>query len=201
MGRTLVQMRVCLQILIVMGYFLFPGLAEDPRECREQEFRDKSGKCSACKRCDAGQELSEECGFGYGQEARCIPCRLGRFKEDRGMQKCKACLDCSHINRFQKTNCSATANTACGACLPGFYRKAKLSGFQDMECVPCGNPPPPHEPHCGGRVNLVPIQAAVTSPRDMALAAIICSALASVLLALIILCVIYCRRQLQEKKT
>ncbi|KAJ8342556.1 hypothetical protein SKAU_G00324840 [Synaphobranchus kaupii] len=116
------------------------------------------------------------------------------------MQKCKACLDCGHINRFQKANCSATGNAACGACLPGFYRKTKLSGFQDMECVPCGNPPPPYEPHCGGRVNLVPIQATVTSPRDMALAAVICSALAAVLLALIILCVIYCKRQLLEKK-
>lgn len=29
-----------------------------------------------------------------------------------------------------------------------YYRKTKLSGFQDMECVPCGDPPPPYEPHC-----------------------------------------------------
>lgn len=29
-----------------------------------------------------------------------------------------------------------------------FYRKTKLVGFQDMECVPCGDPPPPYEPHC-----------------------------------------------------
>lgn len=29
-----------------------------------------------------------------------------------------------------------------------FYRKTKLGGFQDMECVPCGDPPPPYEPHC-----------------------------------------------------
>jgi len=51
-----------------------------------------------------------------------------------------------------------------------------------------------------GRVNLVPLQPPVTSPRDMALAAVICSALATVLLALFILCVIYCKRQLLEKK-
>lgn len=51
-----------------------------------------------------------------------------------------------------------------------------------------------------GRVNFVPVQPAVTSPRDMALAAVICSALATVLLALFILCVIYCKRQLLEKK-
>ena len=51
-----------------------------------------------------------------------------------------------------------------------------------------------------GRVNLVPIPSTVTSPRDMALAAVICSALATVLLALLVLCVIYCKRQLLEKK-
>ncbi|KAI1903372.1 hypothetical protein AGOR_G00026510 [Albula goreensis] len=200
MGWTLRQDRSCLLTLVAMGSFMVIGLAEDPRECREQEFKDKSGNCVTCKQCDVGQELSEECGFGYGEGAQCVPCRPGRFKEDKGMQKCKPCLDCAHINRFQKANCSATGNAACGACLPGYYKKTKLSGFQDMECVPCGIPPPPYEPHCGGRVNLVPVPATVTSPRDMALAAVICSALASVLLALIILCVIYCKRQLLEKK-
>lgn len=173
---------------------------EDSRECREQEFKDQLGNCKPCKQCDAGQELSKECGFGYGEDARCVPCRSSRFKEDRSQQKCKPCLDCGLINRFQKGNCSTTNNAVCGDCLPGFYRKTKLSGFQDMECIACGDPPPPYEPHCSGRVNLVPIPSVVTSPRDMALAAVICSALATVMLALLILCVIYCKRQLLEKK-
>ncbi|KAM6946354.1 tumor necrosis factor receptor superfamily member 19-like [Aplochiton taeniatus] len=170
------------------------------RECREQEFKDLLGNCKPCKQCDAGQELSKECGFGYGEDARCVPCRSSRFKEDKSLQKCKPCLDCGIVNRFQKGNCTTTSNAVCGDCLPGFYRKTKLSGFQDMECIPCGDPPPPYEPHCSGRVNLVPIPSVVTSPRDMALAAVICSALATVLLALLVLCVIYCKRQLLEKK-
>lgn len=29
-----------------------------------------------------------------------------------------------------------------------FYRRTKLSGFQDMECIACGDPPPPYEPNC-----------------------------------------------------
>lgn len=49
-------------------------------------------------------------------------------------------------------------------------------------------------------MNLVPLPSVVTSLRDMALAAVICSALATVLLALLVLCVIYCKRQLLEKK-
>ncbi|XP_061575071.1 tumor necrosis factor receptor superfamily member 19 [Cololabis saira] len=173
---------------------------EETRECREQEYKDRFGNCKPCKQCDAGQELSKECGFGYGEDARCVPCRSSRFKEDRSLQKCKPCLDCALINRFQKGNCSTTSNAVCGDCLPGYYRKTKLSGFQDMECIPCGDPPPPYEPNCSGRVNLVPLPSVVTSPRDMALAAVICSALATVLLALLVLCVIYCKRQLLEKK-
>ncbi|KAF7665414.1 hypothetical protein LDENG_00144310 [Lucifuga dentata] len=179
---------------------LVPVEAEETRECREQEYKDQFGNCKPCKQCDAGQELSKECGFGYGEDARCVPCRSSRFKEDRSLQKCKPCLDCGLINRFQKGNCSTTSNVVCGDCLPGYYRKTKLSGFQDMECIPCGDPPPPYEPHCSGRVNLVPLPSVVTSPRDMALAAVICSALATVLLALLVLCVIYCKRQLLEKK-
>ncbi|XP_066522219.1 tumor necrosis factor receptor superfamily member 19 isoform X2 [Hoplias malabaricus] len=191
--------RPYLKLLFTM-LFLVAIMAEERRECREQEYKDLFGNCNACRQCDAGQELSKECGFGYGEDAQCVPCRAGRFKEDSGLQKCKPCLDCALLNRFQKTNCSSSSNAVCGDCLPGFYRKTKLSGFQDMECIPCGDPPPPYEPHCTGRVNLVPIPPVVTSPRDMALAAVICSALATVLLALLILCAIYCKRQFLEKK-
>ncbi|XP_059187876.1 tumor necrosis factor receptor superfamily member 19 [Centropristis striata] len=190
-----------LTVHVIYSTLVIPvGAEEETRECREQEYKDRFGNCKPCKQCDAGQELSKECGFGYGEDARCVPCRSSRFKEDRSLQKCKPCLDCGLINRFQKGNCSTTSNAVCGDCLPGYYRKTKLSGFQDMECIPCGDPPPPYEPHCSGRVNLVPLPLVVTSPQDMALAAVICSALATVLLALLVLCVIYCKRQLLEKK-
>ncbi|XP_046520488.1 tumor necrosis factor receptor superfamily member 19 isoform X2 [Equus quagga] len=169
-------------------------------DCRQQEFRDRSGNCVLCQQCGPGMELSKECGFGYGEDAQCMTCRPHRFKEDWGFQKCKPCLDCAVVNRFQKANCSVTSDAVCGDCLPGFYRKTKLVGFQDMECVPCGEPPPPYEPHCTSKVNLVKIPSTASSPRDTALAAIICSALATVLLALLILCVIYCKRQFMEKK-
>ncbi|XP_057563417.1 tumor necrosis factor receptor superfamily member 19 isoform X2 [Hippopotamus amphibius kiboko] len=169
-------------------------------DCGQQEFRDRSGKCVLCKQCGPGMESSKECGFGYGEDAQCVRCRPQRFKEDWGFQKCKPCLDCALLSRFQKANCSAARDAVCGDCLPGFYRKTKLVGFQDMECVPCGDPPPRYEPHCTSKVNLVRIPSTASSPRDTALAAVICSALATVLLALLILCVIYCKRQFMEKK-
>ncbi|XP_064158562.1 tumor necrosis factor receptor superfamily member 19-like isoform X1 [Anguilla rostrata] len=200
MARRFGQERLRLLDVLLMGFCLVFTVAEDPRECREQEYKDQSGSCVACQRCVAGHELSKECGFGYGEDARCVPCRPGRFKGDGGLQKCKPCLDCALANRFQKGNCSTSRNAVCGDCLPGFYRKTKLSGFQDMECAPCGDLPSPYEPHCSGRVNLVPLQSTASSPRDVALAAVICSALAAVLLALLILCAIYCKRQLLENK-
>ncbi|NXL90174.1 TNR19 factor, partial [Alectura lathami] len=189
-----------LKTLIILLTYLLSRVICETGDCREQEFRDHTGKCILCKQCGPGMELSKECGFGYGEDAQCMTCRPNRFKEDWGFQKCKPCLDCALVNRFQKANCSATSNALCGDCLPGFYRKTKLGGFQDMECVPCGDPPPPYEPHCTTKVNLVKIPSTASSPRDTALAAVICSALATVLLALLILCVIYCKRQFMEKK-
>ncbi|XP_066092821.1 tumor necrosis factor receptor superfamily member 19 [Saccopteryx bilineata] len=186
-------------IVILLAYLVCKVICETG-DCRQQEFRARSGNCVLCKQCGPGMELSKECGFGYGEDAQCVTCRPYRFKEDWGSQKCKPCLDCVLVNRFQRANCSAASDAVCGDCLPGFYRKTKLVGFQDMECVPCGDPPPPYEPLCSSKVNLVKIPSTASSPRDTALAAVICSALATVLLALLILCIIYCKRQFMEKK-
>ncbi|XP_004854906.1 tumor necrosis factor receptor superfamily member 19 [Heterocephalus glaber] len=193
------QEKTFFTIVLLLGYLSCKVICETG-DCRQQEFKDGAGNCILCKPCGPGMELSKECGFGYGEDAQCVTCRPHRFKEDWGFQKCKACLDCALLNRFQKANCSVTSDAVCGDCLPGFYRKTKLVGFQDMECVPCGDPPPPYEPHCTSKVNLVKIASTASSPRDTALAAVICSALATVLLALLILCVIYCKRQFMEKK-
>ncbi|OWK00790.1 TNFRSF19 [Cervus elaphus hippelaphus] len=62
--------------------------------------------------------------------------------------------------------------------------------------LPCRGPARPGT----SKVNLVRIPSTASSPRDTALAAVICSALATVLLALLVLCVIYCKRQFVEKK-
>ncbi|XP_069747507.1 tumor necrosis factor receptor superfamily member 19 [Narcine bancroftii] len=197
-GMSCKQKDILLHLLIAL-LCLALGAKGETGNCLEQEYRDKAGNCAACKQCGPGQELSKECGFGYGDDGQCVTCRPSRFKEDWGYQKCKPCLDCALVNRIQKANCTATSNAMCGDCLSGFYRKTKLGGFQEMECIPCGEPPPPYEPHCSTRVNLVKIPSTSSSPRDTALAAVICSALAMVLLALLILCIIYCKKQLMEK--
>lgn len=146
--KVLPEDRTVLFAAILLVGHLYCKASCETGDCRQQEFKDRSGNCVLCKQCGPGMELSKECGFGYGEDAQCVPCRPHRFKEDRGFQKCKPCVDCALVNRFQRANCSHTSDAVCGDCLPGFYRKTKLVGFQDMECVPCGDPPPPYEPHC-----------------------------------------------------
>ncbi len=41
----------------------FAVMAEERRDCREQEYKDKFGNCIPCRQCDAGQELSKVCQF------------------------------------------------------------------------------------------------------------------------------------------
>ncbi|XP_078259199.1 tumor necrosis factor receptor superfamily member 19 isoform X3 [Rhinoraja longicauda] len=151
-GMNHKQKDTLLHLLIAL-FCLALGAAGETGDCQEQEYRDKAGNCAACKQCGPGQELSKECGFGYGDDGQCVTCRPSRFKEDWGFQKCKPCSDCALVNRVQKANCTATGNAVCGDCLSGFYRKTKLGGFQEMECIPCGEAPPPYEPHWSMRLH------------------------------------------------
>uniref|UniRef100_A0A8C8M4Z8 TNFR-Cys domain-containing protein n=1 Tax=Oncorhynchus tshawytscha TaxID=74940 RepID=A0A8C8M4Z8_ONCTS len=115
------------------------GTAVENRECREQEYRDEAGDCIACRQCGSGQELSTECGFGYGAGARCAPCRPGRYKEEAGGQKCKPCLSCAHTSRLHRANCTTTGNAVCGDCLPGRGEQAVarvVIVLDDMFCLP-----------------------------------------------------------------
>ncbi|KAH0630880.1 hypothetical protein JD844_004197 [Phrynosoma platyrhinos] len=63
--------------------------------------------------------LSQECGYGEGSKAQCLPCQPRRFKDGWGHHGCKPCASCSLINRFEKSNCTATSNAVCGECFPG----------------------------------------------------------------------------------
>ncbi|XP_009695367.1 PREDICTED: tumor necrosis factor receptor superfamily member 27, partial [Cariama cristata] len=113
--------------------------------CQESEYLDEHGKCIPCRKCMPGQELSKDCGDGGGGDAQCIACPPRKFKDSWGHHGCKPCLSCTLINRIQKSNCTATTNAVCGECLPGFYRKARISGQLDWECIPCTKQTPSSE--------------------------------------------------------
>ncbi|XP_006125304.1 tumor necrosis factor receptor superfamily member 27 [Pelodiscus sinensis] len=129
-------------------------------ECQESEYLDEHRKCVPCRECGPGLELSKECGYGEGRDALCSACPPRRFKDSWGHHGCKPCVSCLLINRVQKSNCTATSNGDCGECLPGFYRKTRIGGLQDLECIPCTKQTPSSEPQCSSRTALVPSQNA-----------------------------------------
>ncbi|NWX39734.1 TNR27 factor, partial [Steatornis caripensis] len=162
--------------------------------CRESEYLDKHTKCTPCRSCMPGQELSKDCGDGSGGDAQCVPCPPRKFKDSWGHHGCKPCLSCILINRVQKSNCTATTNAVCGECLPGFYRKARISGQLDWECIPCTKQTPSSEPQCRSRINLVKVAVPTVPPQDTALLALTSSALVIIVLVLLALSIIYCKR-------
>ncbi|NXW17829.1 TNR27 factor, partial [Circaetus pectoralis] len=162
--------------------------------CQESEYLDEHRKCTPCRNCMPGQELSKDCGDGSGGDAQCVACPPRKFKDSWGHHGCKPCLSCSLINRTQKSNCTATTNAICGECLPGFYRKARISGQLDWECIPCTKQTPSSEPQCRSRTNLVKVAVPTVPPQDTALLALTSSALVIIVLVLLALSIIYCKR-------
>ncbi|PKU31086.1 tumor necrosis factor receptor superfamily member 27 [Limosa lapponica baueri] len=135
-----------------------------------------------------------DCGDGSGGDAQCVACPPRKFKDSWGHHGCKPCLSCTLINRIQKSNCTATTNAVCGECLPGFYRKARISGQLDWECIPCTKQTPSSEPQCRSRTNLVKVAVPTVPPQDTALLALTSSALVIIVLVLLALSIIYCKR-------
>ncbi|NXP74465.1 TNR27 factor, partial [Ramphastos sulfuratus] len=163
-------------------------------DCQESEYLDEHGKCTPCRNCMPGQELSKDCGDGSGGDAQCVACPPRKFKDSWGHHGCKPCLSCALINRIQKSNCTATTNAICGECLPGFYRKARISGQLDWECIPCTKQTPSSEPQCRSRTTLVKVAVPTVPPQDTALLALTSSALVIIVLVLLALSIIYCKR-------
>ncbi|EOB00312.1 Tumor necrosis factor receptor superfamily member 27, partial [Anas platyrhynchos] len=161
-------------------------------DCKESEDPYEHSKCTPCRNCMPGQELSKECGDGTGGDAQCVPCPPRKFKDSWGHHSCKPCLSCALINRIQKSNCTATTNAVCGECLPGFYRKARISGQLGWECIPCTKQTPSSEPQC--RTSLVKVAVPTVPPQDTALLALTSSALVIIVLVLLALSIIYCKR-------
>ncbi|XP_037264404.1 tumor necrosis factor receptor superfamily member 27 isoform X1 [Falco biarmicus] len=163
-------------------------------DCQESEYLDEHRKCIPCRKCMPGQELSKDCADSGGGDVQCVACPPRKFKDSWGHHGCKPCLSCALINRIQKSNCTSTTNAVCGECLPGFYRKARISGQLDWECIPCTKQTPSSEPQCRSRTNLVKVAVPTVPPQDTALLALTSSALVIIVLVLLALSIIYCKR-------
>ncbi|XP_051790466.1 tumor necrosis factor receptor superfamily member 27 [Erpetoichthys calabaricus] len=163
-------------------------------DCLENEYMDNNGQCHPCRTCEPGLEPSKECGYGMGGDATCVSCQPRRYKEGSGYHGCKPCLSCVLINRVQRSNCSATSNALCGDCLPGFYTKTRIGGLQDLECIPCtAMTLSSSTPQCGGGAHKVTSGQTASPQLDMAVAAVVFSALISAVVALMVMLFLYCK--------
>ncbi|NWR07699.1 TNR27 factor, partial [Paradoxornis webbianus] len=138
----------------------------------------------------------QDCGDSSSRDVQCVACRPRKFKDRWGHHGCtlKPCLSCTLINRLQKFNCTVTANAVCGECLLGFYQKAQISRELEWECLPCTKQMPSSEPQCQSRTKLVKVAVPTVPPQDTALLALTSSALVIIVLVLLALSIIYCKR-------
>ncbi|KAI4000024.1 ectodysplasin A2 receptor [Homo sapiens] len=163
-------------------------------DCQENEYWDQWGRCVTCQRCGPGQELSKDCGYGEGGDAYCTACPPRRYKSSWGHHKCQSCITCAVINRVQKVNCTATSNAVCGDCLPRFYRKTRIGGLQDQECIPCTKQTPTSEVQCAFQLSLVEADAPTVPPQEATLVALVSSLLVVFTLAFLGLFFLYCKQ-------
>uniref|UniRef100_A0A3Q2CPE6 TNFR-Cys domain-containing protein n=1 Tax=Cyprinodon variegatus TaxID=28743 RepID=A0A3Q2CPE6_CYPVA len=109
----------------------------DPR-CDQTEFLHQNGTCVECPVCKPGEQLSGDCGFGYGGDGVCILCERGTFSTVTGVEPCRRCTQCNLLNRHMLTDCFPTSDTMCGKCLPGRYYELKsMTGEVELLCIPC----------------------------------------------------------------
>ncbi|KAM3837827.1 tumor necrosis factor receptor superfamily member 19L [Vipera latastei] len=125
--------------------------------CGGQEYRGADGRCLLCQTCPAGAEpdrvsrlslqasaeaLPErsltllKCGYGSGLGMACKPCSAGFFSSTSGLGFCSSHTLCQAKKRIHLHIGTATADTLCGACLPGYYSP---DGETDPRstCLPC----------------------------------------------------------------
>uniref|UniRef100_A0A2K5QYY0 Ectodysplasin A2 receptor n=1 Tax=Cebus imitator TaxID=2715852 RepID=A0A2K5QYY0_CEBIM len=163
-------------------------------DCQENEYLDQWGRCVTCQQCGPGQELSKDCGYGEGGDAYCIACPPHRYKSSWGHHRCQTCITCAVINRVQNINCTATSNAVCGDCLPRFYRKTRIGGLQDQECIPCTKQTPTSEVQCAFQLSLVEADEPTVPPQEATLVALVSSLLVVFTLAFLGLFFLYCKQ-------
>lgn len=163
-------------------------------DCQENEYRDQWGHCVTCQQCGPGQELSKDCGYGEGGDAYCIACPPRKYKSTWGHHRCQTCITCAVINRVQKTNCTNTSNAICGDCMPRFYRKTRIGGLQDQECIPCTKQTPSSEVQCTFQLSLVKVDAHNVPGKEATLVALVGSLLVVFALAFLGLFFLYCKQ-------
>ncbi|XP_039220674.1 tumor necrosis factor receptor superfamily member 19L isoform X1 [Crotalus tigris] len=123
----------CWAISLLTALCWHPAWAQ---ACGGQEYRGADGRCVLCQTCPAGEEPDRKCGYGAGLGMACKPCPAGSFSPTSGLGFCSLHTPCEAKKRVHLHIGTATADTWCGACLPGYYSP---EGETDPRspCLPC----------------------------------------------------------------
>ncbi|CAM9168703.1 unnamed protein product [Lampetra planeri] len=113
-------------------------VGSEPR-CDPTEFLHSNGSCVECLVCGPGEQLSEDCGFGDGGRAVCVPCEERTFSTGTDVDPCRRCTQCNLLNRLEDKACTSSSDAVCGQCLPGYYELKSITGKKELPCVPCHN--------------------------------------------------------------
>ncbi|XP_065253840.1 tumor necrosis factor receptor superfamily member 19L [Emys orbicularis] len=108
--------------------------------CGEQEYWTVEGDCAPCAECPPGEEPDRKCGSGQGLGVTCRACSPGTFSASHGTAPCLPQTACEARKRVHASPGTATADSRCGGCMPGFYSP---EGETDptAECLPCSSAP------------------------------------------------------------
>ncbi|XP_006001449.1 tumor necrosis factor receptor superfamily member 19L isoform X2 [Latimeria chalumnae] len=105
-------------------------------QCGEKQYRNKEGQCAPCIQCPPGQEPKRACRYGRGLITKCRGCSPGSFSDSYEVGSCVPHTRCDRIKRMFVSAGTATTDTRCGDCLPGFYAPVEKSSSV-TECLPC----------------------------------------------------------------
>ncbi|XP_069825678.1 tumor necrosis factor receptor superfamily member 19L [Dendropsophus ebraccatus] len=109
------------------------------QDCGIAEYLDANATCVPCTKCPRGQEPDGVCGFGTGGEVGCRVCAPGTFSSRHSMSPCTMHTKCDKKKRIQLSAGTASADTVCGACLPGYFPLVTNSA---NTCIACWLAPP-----------------------------------------------------------
>uniref|UniRef100_A0A674I3M4 RELT TNF receptor n=1 Tax=Terrapene triunguis TaxID=2587831 RepID=A0A674I3M4_9SAUR len=103
--------------------------------CGEQEYWTLEGDCAPCAECPPGEE-PDRVSLGM----TCRACSRGTFSASHGTAPCLPQTACEARKRVHASPGTATADSQCGGCMPGFYSP---EGETDptAECLPCSSAP------------------------------------------------------------
>ncbi|XP_029459002.1 tumor necrosis factor receptor superfamily member 19L [Rhinatrema bivittatum] len=111
-----------------------------PLRCGEWEYLAEDEQCAPCAECPRGEEPDRKCGFGEGLGVSCRACPAGTFSASYGTGSCLPHTRCEAAERVLLSYGTASADSQCGGCIPGFYAPAGEDSIAS-ECLPCSMAP------------------------------------------------------------